>query len=234
MTEVASSPTLRRAMVLDFRTSGWGPRVALMGVVAWLVYEWGPGNETVTPWVLANLLDHFDGITSVFVVGVVAFVFTTLQQLASGFTALAGFSVLHRTAHASWERLERSNSGLRGGWWSMRWSSRVAVVFGLGTTAVALMQIITTGQVGVRTHARAVATSAAVCGATIAAVSAVCAGIVAVGRAVDAWSDATDRLVGVLASPWPWLVLAVAMLVREVVAARRAGTQVVSTEQSAS
>ena len=234
MTEVASPPTLRRAMALDFRTSGWGARVALVGVVAWLVYEWGPGNETVTPWVLANLLERFDGVTAVIVVGVVAFAFTTLQQLASGFTALAGFSVLHRTAQASWERLERSNSGLRGGWWSMRWSSRVAVVFGLGTTAVALMQIITTGQVGVRTHARAVATSAAVCGATLAVISTVCAGIIAVGRAVEAWSDATDRLVEVLARPWPWLMLAAAMLVREVVAGRRAGTQAVSTEQSVS
>ena len=234
MTEVASPPTLRRAMALDFRTSGWGARAALVGVVAWLVYEWGPGNETVTPWVLANLLERFDGVTAVIVVGVVAFAFTTLQQLASGFTALAGFSVLHRTAQASWERLERSNSGLRGGWWSMRWSSRVAVVFGLGTTAVALMQIITTGQVGVRTHARAVATSAAVCGATLAVISTVCAGIIAVGRAVEAWSDATDRLVEVLARPWPWLMLAAAMLVREVVAGRRAGTQAVSTEQSVS
>jgi hypothetical protein len=234
MTEVASPPTLRRAVALDFRTSGWGARVALVGVVAWLVYEWGPGNETVTPWVLANLLERFDGVTAVIVVGVVAFAFTTLQQLASGFTALAGFSVLHRTAQASWERLERSNSGLRGGWWSMRWSSRVAVVFGLGTTAVALMQIITTGQVGVRTHARAVATSAAVCGATLAVISTVCAGIIAVGRAVEAWSDATDRLVEVLARPWPWLVLAAAMLVREVAAGRRAGTQAVSTEQSVS
>lgn len=234
MTEVASPPTLRRAVALDFRTSGWGARVALVGVVAWLVYEWGPGNETVTPWVLANLLERFDGVTAVIVVGVVAFAFTTLQQLASGFTALAGFSVLHRTAQASWERLERSNSGLRGGWWSMRWSSRVAVVFGLGTTAVALMQIITTGQVGVRTHARAVATSAAVCGATLAVISTVCAGIIAVGRAVEAWSDATDRLVEVLARPWPWLMLAAAMLVREVVAGRRAGTQAVSTEQSVS
>jgi hypothetical protein len=234
MTEVASPPTLRRAIALDFRTSGWGARVALVGVVAWLVYEWGPGNETVTPWVLANLLERFDGVTAVIVVGVVAFAFTTLQQLASGFTALAGFSVLHRTAQASWERLERSNSRLRGGWWSMRWSSRVAVVFGLGTTAVALMQIITTGQVGVRTHARAVATSAAVCGATLAVISTVCAGIIAVGRAVEAWSDATDRLVEVLARPWPWLVLAAAMLVREVMAGRGARAQAVSAEQSGS
>lgn len=227
MPEAASS-TLRHAMALDFRTSRWGPRLALVGVVAWLVYEWGPGNETVTPWILANLLDRYEGLVAVVVVGVVAFVFTTLQQLASGFTALAGFSVLHRTAQASWQRLERSNSGLRGGWWSMGWAARVAVVFGLGTTAVALMQIITTGRVGVRVHARAVATSAVVCGATLTAISVVCAGIVAVGRSVDAWRSTTDRLVDVLTRPWPWLLLAAVMLVREVVAGRRAGAQSVA------
>ncbi len=208
--------------------------MALVGVVAWLVYEWGPGNETVTPWVLANLLDHFDGFTAVIVVGAVAFAFTTLQQLASGFTALVGFSVLDRTAQASWQRLERSNPGLRGGWWSMRWSTRVALVFGLGTTAVALMQIITTGQVGVRVHARAITVSAAICGAGVAIVSAVCAGIVAVGRAVDAWSDTTDRLVAMLAQPWLWILLAAVLVVREVVAGRRAGAQAVPTEQPGS
>jgi hypothetical protein len=234
MAEVSSSLTLRRAMVLDFRTSGWGPRVALVGVVAWLVYEWGPGNETFAPWVLAILLDHLDGFTAVIVVGAVAFALTALQQLASGFTALVGFSVLDRTAQASWQRLERSNPGLRGGWWSMRWSTRVALVFGLGTTAVALMQIITTGQVGVRVHARAIAVSAAICGAGVAIVSAVCAGIVAVGRAVDAWSDTTDRLVAMLAQPWLWILLAAVLVVREVVAGRRAGAQAVPTEQPGS
>jgi len=234
MTEVATSLTLRRAMALDFRTSGWGPRLALVGVVAWLVYEWGPGNETVTPWVLANLLDRFEGFTAVIVVAAVAFAFTTLQQLASGFMALAGFSVLDRTAQASWQRLERSSSGLRGGWQSMRWSTRVAVVFGLGTTAVALMQIITTGQVGVRVHARVVVASAAVCGATVAVIGAVCAGIVAVGRAVEPWRNAADRLVGLLAQPWLWLLLAAVMVVREAVAGRRAGAQAESTEQPGS
>jgi hypothetical protein len=184
--------------------------------------------------VLANLLDHFDGFTAVVVVGAVAFAFTTLQQLASGFTALVGFSVLDRTAQASWQRLERSNSGLRGGWWSMRWSTRAALVFGLGTTAVALMQIITTGQVGVRVHARAVASSAAICGAVVAVISAVCAGIVAVGRAVDAWSGATDRFVAILAQPWLWLLLAAALVAREAVAGRRAGAQAESTERPGS
>jgi hypothetical protein len=68
----------------------------------------------------------------------------------------------------------------------------------------------------------------------LAVISTVCAGIIAVGRAVEAWSDATDRLVEVLARPWPWLVLAAAMLVREVMAGRGARAQAVSAEQSGS
>ncbi len=214
--------TLRRALATDFRTSTWRPRVALVGVVVWLVYEWGPGNETVTAWVVANLLERFQGWFGVVVAAVFAFGFVALQQLASGLTALLGFSLLRRTAQTSWERVDRSNSGLRAGWWSMGRGARVAVVFGLGSTAVALMQIMTTGIIGVRPHARAVASSAVLCGSLVGLLSAVVAAGLAVARSISALAGPTERALAVLSSPWPWIALAVVVLAREIVRSRRA------------
>lgn len=213
--------TVRRAIAIDFRTSTWWPRVALVGVVVWLVYEWGPGNETVTAWVVANLLERFQGWIGVVVAAAFSFGFVAFQQLASGLTALLGFSLLERTAQTSWERLDRSNSGLRGGWWSMGLGARSAVVIGLGSTAVALMQIMTTGTVGVRPHARAVASSAFLCGALIGLLSAVVAAGLAVARSIGPLAGPTERVLNVLASPWPWIALAVVVLMREIVRSRR-------------
>jgi hypothetical protein len=68
----------------------------------------------------------------------------------------------------------------------------------------------------------------------VAVIGAVCAGIVAVGRAVEPWRNAADRLVGLLAQPWLWLLLAAVMVVREAVAGRRAGAQAASTARPVS
>lgn len=214
---------MREAIVGDFRSSGWSSRLALIGVCAWLAYEWGPGNETVTSWALASLVERFDGVSAVLAAALFAFGFTTVQQAASGFTALAGFSLLERTSAASWERLRRADSRLVGGWASMGLVTRSAIVFGLGTTAVALMQIVTTGTTGVRVHARAVLASATLCGVLVMVIGTTAAVLVEIGRAIDSLAGPTERLVSILAQPWPWLGLAAVLVLAQVRALRGAG-----------
>ena len=211
---------MRDAIVADFRASAWPSRLALVGVCAWLAYEWGPGNETVTSWALASLVDRYDGAAAVLAAAVFAFGFTTLQQVASGLTALAGFSLLERTSAASWQRLRRAESRLAGGWSAMGWGTRSAIVFGLGTTAVALMQIMTTGTTGVRAHARTVVSSAVLCGLLVMVIGTAAALLVEIGRSIDALAGPTERLVSVLASPWPWLGLAAVLVALQIRSAR--------------
>ncbi len=211
---------MRDAIAADFRTSAWPSRMALLGVCAWLAYEWGPGNETVTSWALASLVERYDGAAAVLAAAAFAFGFTTLQQTASGLTALAGFSLLERTSAASWERLRRAESRLVGGWSSMGLGTRSAIVFGLGTTAVALMQIVTTGTTGVRRHVRAVLSSAVLCGLLVMVLGTSAALLVEIGRSIDALAGPTERLVSVLASPWPWRGLAAALVVLQIRSAR--------------
>lgn len=211
---------MRDAIIDDFRSSAWRSRLALIAVCAWLAYEWGPGNETVTSWALARLVERFDGVPAVVAAAVFAFGFTTLQQAASGLTALAGFSLLERTARASWGRLSSAESRLVGGWSSMGLATRSAIVFGLGTTAVALMQIMTTGTTGVRAHARAVMSSAVLCGLLVMGIGTAAALLVEIGRSVDVLAGPTERLVDVLARPWPWLGLAAALVLLQIRAAR--------------
>jgi hypothetical protein len=215
---------MRDAIVADFRMSAWPSRFALLGVCAWLAYEWGPGNETVTSWAVASLVERYDGAAAVTAAAVFSFGFTTLQQTASGLTALAGFSLLQRTSAASWERLHRAESRLVGGWSSMGLVTKSAIVFGLGTTAVALMQIVTTGTTGVRPHLRAVLSSAALCGLLVMVLGTAAALLVEVGRSIDALAGPTERLVSVLASPWPWLGLAALLVIIQVRSARSGRT----------
>ena len=49
-----SKPSVRKAVVADLRNATWLQRLFLAVVVFWVAYEWGPGNETLTPWLLAR------------------------------------------------------------------------------------------------------------------------------------------------------------------------------------
>jgi hypothetical protein len=197
---------IRSAIALDFREASGTRRLALVGVVGWLCYEWGPGNETVTPLVVANIISTHTGFVVIPLTMAMAFALTTAQQLMSGFTALAGFSLFDRTARAAWARLRRTTSA-QGSWDRLGPGGRVALVFGLGTTAVALIQIMSTGTVGVRRHASVICSSAFLCGTIVALISGVVAAVAFAGRGVTGVATATEWMLRILGNPLFWIGL---------------------------
>ena len=133
------------------------------------------------------------------------FAFTTVQQLASGFAALAGFSMFDRTSRAAWERLRGKSAVAPSEWNRLGLGARCALVFGLGTTAVALIQIMSTGETGVRRHSSVVLRSALLCGVLVGTLAAAAATTAFAGRNVEAWSDATELVLRLLGNPLLWI-----------------------------
>lgn len=173
----------------------------------WLAYEWGFGNETVTPWLLVRVLADRTGIWSVVATGLVGFLFTTGQQLASGFTTAAGFSMFRRTARAAWNLLRARLGEAPREWAQLSLISRALVVFTLGTTAVVLIQMTVTGETGVRRHGRTVVQAATLCGVLVGVVGAGFAALVWLGRSVGPLEQATELMIGVLGNPLFWIGL---------------------------
>ncbi len=204
-----SKPSVRNAASADFRNASWWQRLALIGVLWWVIYEWGPGNETFTPWLLARVIARTDSAWSIPLTALVGFSYTVAQQMASGFTALVGFSIFDRTSRAAWNRLRGKSDTAPGEWSGLGWGARSAIVFPLGTTSVALIQIMATGKVGVRRHRRVVAASAVLCATLVAAIGAMAAGLAFVGRNVPALDGATNSILRVLGNPLLWLAVIV-------------------------
>jgi hypothetical protein len=202
---VSTRPSLRNAVVADFRESRWRHRMALVGVVVWLAYEWGIGNETVTPWLLANVIRRTDGAWAIAAAGIVGFAFTLAQQLLAGFTALAGFALFDRTTQAAWSRLQARFGRTPTEWSHLGLLTRTITVFLFGTTAVALLQLVATGRVGVRRHARAIVESAILCATIVGVLGAVAGAVAAVGREVDGLESSTEWTLRVLGNPLLWL-----------------------------
>lgn len=201
--------TLYSALRTDFRESQWRHRFALVGVIIWLAYEWGPGNETVTPWALAKIISANTNALVIPITAGVGFTFTALQQLASGLTALAGFSMFDRTSDAAWQLLTNGSTEAPGAWQRLSFGARCALVFGLGTTAVALIQIMSTGETGVRRHSSVIRQSAFLCGAIVGLIGAIVASLAYIGRRVDALASETEWMLRVFGNPLFWLALLV-------------------------
>lgn len=209
----ASSETFRSAVAADFRASSWLQRFLLVGVVFWLGYEWGAGNETLTPWILVRVISSTSGATSVVATGLVGFGFTVVQQLVSGFTTSAGFTMFHRTAQATWRRLSKRTESETLRWEQMGWGTRAVLVFSLGTTATVLIQIAVTGEVGVARHRRTILMSATLLGSIVGTVGALVAAMAWGGRSVAALATATDWLLRVLGNPLLWIGLLIVLVV---------------------
>ena len=214
-------PSVSACVRSDLRASSWRQRLLLGATVGWLAYEWGFGNEALTPWLLFRVVSSTSGIWSVVAAAAVGFAFTTVQQLVSGYTAAAGFSMFHRTTDASW-RLLRSRLGEEPrDWFRQPLAMRALVVFTLGTTAVVLIQMTTTGEIGARRLRPGVNQAAVLCGAGVGAIGAAVAAAVWLGRSVSALESPTDWLLRVLGNPLFWIGLLVVVVVGRRVADRR-------------
>lgn len=205
--------SLRSGISEDFRASRWWQRLLLIGTTLWIAYEWGAGNETVTPWLLVRVISDTVGVGSVIASAAVGFCFTTCQQLASGFTTAAGFSMFPRTARGAWSKLRARLDPIPGDWSTMSWPTRSFVVFALGTTAVVLLQSAATGEVGVRRHRRTVVQAAVLCGSLVGLAGAVVAGLVWCGREVPALESPTQWLLRILGNPMFWIAMLVVFAV---------------------
>jgi hypothetical protein len=192
--------------------------VALLG---WLLYEWGPGNESVTPWLVARVLSANEGVRSLVLVPAVAGVFTFVQQSASGLTALYAFGAFDRTRAVAADRLAE---GARLGDASPSAGALTATSVLLGTTVVALQHVLAVqrartpadgGAVRLqggraRNGARAVLVGAGGCGCVVALIGALVSLLAFAARSSPQMEPAAEAVIAFLAKPLVWLGVSVA------------------------
>lgn len=205
---------LGRAAISDLRSARVVQVLALIVVVAWLIFEWGPGNEIAVPSLLMGLLNRLQGNEALLIMPVAGFALGLGLQLFSGLVAAVGFSMLENTAQAAWLTLRRwrPTSDTKD-FLALGWAARWGVAFFIGTTAVVLIQLFTTGEAKASRHLRAVFISATLVGATIGAIATIVTLAVVLGRRYSSAEPYVDGVVDLLANPLFWIgVLAVGLL----------------------
>jgi hypothetical protein len=212
--------SIRRSVRHDLAGSTWRQRILLLATVGWVAYEWGFGNETVTPWILVRVVSDTSGAWSVLVTAAVGFMFTLVQQAVSGLTAVYGFSMFRRTASTARRSLRARLDREPRTWDEQRIGTKALVVFALGTTAVVLIESTTTGAVGLARQRRVVAQAALLVASIVAVIAAVGATAVLIGRSVPALESSTEWLLRLLGNPLFWIGLLATVIVARRLAAR--------------
>lgn len=204
--------SIGRSVGQDLSGSTWPQRILLLATVGWVTYEWGFGNETVTPWILVRVVSDTSGAWSVLATAAVGFTFTLAQQAVSGLTAVYGFSMFRRTASAAHRSLRSRLDHEPRSWDGQPIGTKLLVVFVLGTTAVVLIESTTTGAVGLARQRRVVAQAALLVASFVAVIAAVGAAAVLVGRRVPALEPSTEWLLRILGNPLFWIALLLALI----------------------
>ncbi len=197
-----------RAIKADFRSASGTQYVALAILVALLIFEWGPGNETVVVTSIARVVDSQPGVGGIPLVGLTGLALVGLIQAISGAVALVGFAMFERTAQAGWTGVQRLRKGEPpADWWQLKVSTRWALAFFVGASAVALVQMVATGKTGFRNHRMVIAQSALLAGVTTGLLSAFIAGTTYVARQFPATEAGANTVIRLASNPLVWIGL---------------------------
>jgi hypothetical protein len=202
--------SLREALGEDFKKSGPLQKLGLLTTAAWLAYEWGPGNETVTPIIGGHVINNVSGPAGMVKVAAVTAGFTFVQQTLSGTTLAATATQFPKAAKKTSELMKDEDQPELSAkpWKELPLSKRLLYAFTMGTTFVATREAGVTGEVGFKNNLKRVLGSAALCAAGVGVIGASV-------EAVDYYADdapaliqeASDVGISVATSPLFWLGL---------------------------
>lgn len=192
----------------EFRRASVGQKLGLFTTGLFVAYEWGPGNEVVTPLIAGRVLTHTDGLASVIATSVVAGGFTAVEQIASGSTAAYAGSSFPRLAKTTYE-LYNEDNGDRKPWKDSSFGKRFSYAFAIGSTFAVIREAAVTGKTEKGKLTRTAVSSAAISSTAVAALGAGAGALKMIPETAPEYvTKPADIALTVIENPYTWLGLA--------------------------
>lgn len=161
--------TLLSAGHEDFKHAGLGQKVGLIATAACLAYEWGPGNETMTPVIGSMAIDHTSGLSGILATSAIAGGFTALQQTGTGVITSATVSTFPNLVETAYHLYgSDEDAPTRQSWEDTSKAKQFGDAIALGASYVAVREAFVTGDTSVRPLNKQVLRSAAISGGSVA------------------------------------------------------------------
>lgn len=191
--------------------TGLGP-LAVVGLLVWMAFQWGFGNDAVLPTVAANSFDLADdgdswgrGIIGVGAAMAAAFLFWGASQLLDAVIMLAGLRLIPRLTQRISHYLTRKN--LVKPYDELRWTTRWGLAYATGVSVICLVDVFATGRPGLAGRRSMILVSVLLSAGTVSLAVGLVVGAAMVATRIPAVADEAEVFIGVAKNPLTWIGL---------------------------
>lgn len=210
--EAGYDQTLWQTVKGDFSKAGGIGALAVVGVLIWMAFQWGWGNDILLPPIVASAFDLFDdGVTWRSAIGAVGAatlagsLFWGITQAIDGIVVLSGLQLLPGIT-------QRISTFLRKQGWvkpfdELSFGTKFLIAYVSGASVLCLVDVFATGEPGLRRRGKILAQAVALAVAGVGFVVLIVSAIVAVGARVPASADAAEVVLRYAKNPLTWIVI---------------------------
>ncbi len=193
------------------QAKGW--RIfAVVGLLVWMAFQWGWGNDILLPSIVARVFDATDdgetwasGIAAVAAGTGAGALFWGVTQAFDGIVVLTGLRLLPGiTARIS-------NFLTKKGWVKpvaeLPRGTKFLIAYATGVSVLCLVDVFATGRHGLRSRGRMLVEGVGLAVAGVAPIVALITGLTVLGARVEVTADAAEVAVRYARNPVTWLVI---------------------------
>ncbi len=208
----AETESLWETVKSDFAGARGWRLLAVAGMLAWLAFQWGWGNDILLPPIVATAFDAVDdGTTWPSAAGAVGAgtlagaLFWGLTQTIDGVIVLSGISLLPGIT-------QRISRFLRRQGWVKPFSelslgTKFLIAYISGASVLCLVDVFATGEPGLRRRRAMLANAVGLAMAGVGLVVLIITTATVIGTRIPATSDAADVVIRYAKNPVTWLVI---------------------------
>ncbi len=227
-TEADPEPSLWSTIKGDFANATGARVLGVLGMMIWMAFQWGWGNDVLLPPIVARAFDAIDdsstwpsAIGAIGAGTVAGSGFWGITQAFDGVVVLAGFGLIPATTARISRTLRRH--GLVKPYHELSFGTRFFVAYLSGASVLCLIDVMATGRPGLQPRRRILAEAVAMAVAGVAIVIVVITSAIAIGARVPATEGAAEFVVRYARNPLTWLALYGTLALGSAIAGRLRG-----------
>ncbi len=200
----------------DFAAATGWKVLAIFGLLAWMAFQWGLGNDILLPSLAASALDAVDdgetwssGLAAVAAAAVTGGLFWALVQCIDAVVMLSGIRLIPGLTARITAFVQRK--GLVTPYAEMRWTTRWIISYATGVSLLCLVDVFATGRPGLRTRRSMIVVSVILSAGTVGLIVALVALAAVVAARIPATEAGAEVFVRFAKNPLTWIVIFVAV-----------------------
>lgn len=196
----------------DFASAGGVKIVGVALLLAWMAFQWGPGNDMILAPLAATVYDTIDdggswatGVIAVSAAGLAGGGFWGLTQILDTVIVLTGLRMLPGVTSRMGRSLRRR--GLVTAYADMKWSTRWILAYATGVSVIGLADVFATGRQGLRGRRNMIVASVLMAAVSVGVVVAAIASAAMIAKRYPSTADEAETFVRYARNPFVWLAI---------------------------